>query len=164
MNTRITNVFAIAEDDIEQLISEWDSVSGWLKAHLSTRWPAHRCEGELVLDNEKLVFTGRDIKEGRYLQLAIPLENITGVNIGFSTKIKDSLDPTFGIGGHWPFVVRHQRNGESQTIYFNTCSDNYPPHQDSNLRWYEVLQEMVTKRKCQDSRHPDHRVPVGVLR
>ncbi len=154
-----SNVVMITEEDIEQLLVQWNNVPAWVKAHLSARSPAHRYEGELLLDDENLVFGGRDIKEGKYFELEIPLENITDVHVGFSEHLQTSIDPAFGIGGPLPFVVGYQNNGQSQTAYFNTTGDNYPPHINiNNLRWYEVLDETVTRYRQSKLEGMRHRV------
>ena len=156
-----SNVLMITEEDIEQLLSEWANVPAWVKAHVIAKCPAHRYEGELLIDGENLLFDGRDIKEGRVFGLKIPLDNITDVNVGFSEDLKASSDPAFGIGGPVPFVVRYQNNGKSQTAYFNTSDDNYPPHINvNNIKWYEMLDEIVAKseRLELDSRRNRHLV------
>ena len=143
-----TNVVMITEEEIEQLLTEWNNVPAWIKAHVSPKCPAHRYEGELLIDGENLVFNGRDIKEGQDFKLEMPVGDITDINIGFSKFLKASIDPAFGMGGPVPFVVRYQNNGRSGTVYFNTTSDNYPPHQHiNNRRWYETLGEIVTKNR-----------------
>jgi hypothetical protein len=141
-----TNVVMITEEDIGQLLNEWDNVPSWVKTHLTTKCPAHRYEGELKLDDENLVFGGRDMKEGKSFELEIPFERITDVCFGFSDDLQTNNDPAFGICGPAPFAVRYQDNGNNKTVYFNTCSDNYPPHMYiNNIRWYEELVEIVAK-------------------
>ena len=148
MDKNRTNAVMITEEDIKQLLTEWNNVPAWVKAHVSARCPAHRYEGELLIDDENLIFTGRDIKEGKYFELEIPLDGVTDVDVGFSEGPKASIDPAFGICGPAPFVVRYQDNGKSQTLYFNTCSDHYLPHTNIyNLRWYETLDEIATKNR-----------------
>jgi len=148
MVTNRSNVLMIPEEDIEQLLYEWANVPGWIKAHVSAKCPAHRYEGELILDDGSLVFSGRDIREGKDFELEIPLDGITDVRVGFSEDLQASVDPAFGIGGPVPFAVRYQNNGRSQTLYFNTTSYNYPPHRNiNNLRWYETLCEIVAKHR-----------------
>ena len=142
------NAVMITEEDLEQLFIEWNNVPGWIKAHVSAKCPAHRYEGDLLLDNGKLVFEGHDIKEGKYFELEIPLENMTDVGIGFSPFLQKSIDPTFGIGGTEPFVVRYRNNGMSHTLYINTCPDRYLPHANiCNRKWYEMLDGITTKNK-----------------
>ena len=143
-----TNAVMTTEEDIEQLLTEWNNVPAWVKAHVSSRCPAHRYEGELLLNGENLVFSGRDIKEGKDFKLEMPFDSITDVYVGFSEFLKASIDPAFGIGGPVPFAIRYQDNCKSQTVYFNTCSDNYLPHRHiNNIRWYEALSEIVTENR-----------------
>jgi len=142
------NVVMITEEDIEQLLDEWSNVTAWVKTHVTAKRPAHRYEGELLLDGKRLVFGGRDIKEGKDFELQIPLDRIINVYVGFSKDLKEGTDTAFGIGGPMPFAVRYQHNGERQTLYFNTCSDNYPPHrQINNIWWYEELDKIIAKHR-----------------
>ncbi len=146
MVTRRSNVVMITEEDVEQLLYQWAIVPEWIKAHVSARCPAHRYEGELMIGDEKLVFSGRDIKAGEDFKLEIPFDGITDVYLGFSQDLKTSTDPAFGIGGPVPFAVCYQDNGRSQTIYFNTSFNNYLAHgETTNRKWYETLDEIVTK-------------------
>jgi hypothetical protein len=141
-----TNVVMITEEDIGQLPNEWDNVPSWLKTHLTAKCRAHRYEGELRLENENLVFGGRDIGEGKRFELEIPFDRITDVCVGFSEDLMTNADPVFNIGGSAPFAVRYRDNGKDKTVYFNTCSDNYPPHMYvNNIRWYEELMEIVAR-------------------
>ena len=144
MVNKRSNVVMIAEEDIEQLLTEWSKVPAWVKAHLTVRCPAHRYEGKLTVDGESLVFGGRDMKEGEYSQLVISLDDVTDVTVGFGEELEATIDPAFGIGGTMPFAVHYRDNGRSQTVYFNTCADNYPPHQRiDNIRWYEELDQII---------------------
>lgn len=146
MVNKRSNVVMITEADVEQLLSEWAIVPEWIKAHVSARCPAHRYEGELMIGDEKLVFSGRDIKTGKDTELEIPLDGISDVHLGFSEGLKPSTDPAFGIGGPVPFAVCYQDNGRSQTVYFNTSFSNYLAHGEAtNRKWYETLDEIITK-------------------
>ena len=159
INSR-SNALMITEEDIEQLFSQWDNVPAWVKAHVSAKCPAHRYEGELLLDSESLVFSGRDIKEGNCFELKIPFGVINNVTIGFSEDLKASLDLAFGIGGPVPFAVSHQDNGRSGTVCFNTTSDNYLPHQHiNNIRWYEMLSAIVAGNRGLKPISPEKSLP-----
>ena len=144
-----TNVVMITEEDIEQLLTEWNDVPQWVKAHVKSRCPAHRYEGKLLLNDATLVFDGWDVKEKKQFEIEIPFDGIIDVYVGFSHDLQADIDPTFGIGGSVPFAVCYSVNGNNQTVYFNTCSDNYPPHRHiNNIRWYQELDEIVTRRKA----------------
>jgi len=139
-----TNAMMIMEEDIESLLAEWDKVPGWIKVHVAARRPAHRYEGQLVMDNGSLFFMGRDMKEGRPFELEIPLESVDDVALGFDERMQASIDPVFGNGGPVPFVVDFRENGQSRKAFVCTCADNYPAHMNTNnVRWYEMLDEAV---------------------
>ena len=138
----------ITEEDIEEILAEWSEVPGFIKAHVKARSPLHRCEGELSLDEGNLTFRGRDIKEGKGYELAIPLERVTDVYLGFSKHLKAGMDPAFGIGGPVPVAVHYQDNGKDRIMYFNTGFNSYLVHGDTNSRhWCEALQEAVAKHR-----------------
>jgi len=61
----------------------------WFKAHTSGFKPLHRYEGVLELDEERLVFEGRDVKGGKELVLEIPISDIIDVYFGFDEVFKD---------------------------------------------------------------------------
>ncbi len=113
----------------------------WVRAHISTRYPPHRYEGDLAIEGEYLVFRGRDIKESRNFEEVIPLDSIIDVFLDCDEHLKGSIDPSFGIGGPVPFVVRYQSEGREQIAYFNTYLSHYPIHiANGNRRWYETLE------------------------
>ncbi len=157
------NVVMITEEDIEGLLVEWDNVPTWIKIHVSVKHPAHRCEGQLLLEDENLVFRGRDMKEGRNFGLEIPLDAITDITLGFDKELATRIAFDFGTRGFEPFAVRYQDNGESRTIYFNDVADNYPPHINlNNRKWYKILEELITGNSRLQLGRTNHRVLVGV--
>jgi hypothetical protein len=163
MITKKSNVFMIFEEEIQKLVYEWIIIPDWIKAHVAPRCPAHRYEGELVLDNEKLYFSGYDIKVGRDFILEIQLNDIIDVSHSFSKNLKSNTDPAFGIGGPTPFVVRYQNNGNNRTVYFNTSFNNYLAEGErTNRIWYKTLDETVTKLRRSDSNYVRNREPVTV--
>ncbi len=157
------NAVMIDKEDIEQLLAEWENIPTWIKIHVSVKQPAHRCEGQLLLQDKNLVFCGRDMKEGRDFQLEIPLDAITDINMGFDEEVVARIAFEFGTGGFEPFAVRYQDNGENHTIYFNTCPDNYQPHMNfNNRKWCRMLEEIITGNRTPEPVRTRHRVLVGV--
>ena len=143
-----TNATMIMEEDIESLLAEWEKVPGWVKVHVSAKRPAHRYEGQLVMDDESLFFVGRDMKEGKPFELEIPLEAIGDVGLGFDDRMQASIDPVFGNGGPVPFVVGFSGDGHTRRAFFSTCADNYPAHMNvNNVKWYEMLDGILAKRE-----------------
>jgi len=144
MMNEISPALMIKKDDIEELLSEWSNVPQWVRAHISTRYPPHRYEGDLVIEGEYLVFRGHDIKEGKNFEEAIPLDSIIDVFWDCDEHLKGSIDPSFGIGGPVPFVVRYQSKGGEQVAYFNTYLNHYPIHIiNGNRKWYETLRDIT---------------------
>ena len=136
----------IAEEDIKQLLSDWENVPGWIKAQVLARQPAYRHQGELMIEGDTLVFAGHDIKEGKEFTLEIPLASITDVGRRFSDQLKASIDPAFGIGGPVPFAVQYQHDGKTDTLYFNTSFKSCFAHTEGNNRhWYETLYRNTAK-------------------
>jgi len=153
-----TNATIIMEEDIEALLAEWDRVPTWIKIHLSSKHPAHRYEGQLVLEDECLFFEGRDMKEGKRFEMELPLDSITGVELGFSERMQMNIDPVFGTGGPAPFSVEFMANGQTRRAVISTCADNYPAHISmNNVRWYEMLDEILANREL-------HIIPVTRVR
>ena len=140
-------VLMITEEDIDQLLGEWERVPVWLKLHLKPRCPAHRYEGELTIDDEKVVFHGRDIKEGTDYGIEVPFARVTSVGFGFSDRLKKTFDPAFGIGGPTPFTIGYRdAAGDNHTVYFNTSFPNYVAYGDQvNFDCYETLDNSVNE-------------------
>jgi len=63
MVNNVANVLMTTEKDIEQLITEWVNVLGWIKTHFPIKCLTHRYEGELMINGESLVFNGRDVRD-----------------------------------------------------------------------------------------------------
>ena len=129
------NATIIMEEDIDSLLAEWDRVPAWIKVHVSAKRPAHRYEGRLVMIDEGLFFMGRDMKEGKSFEMEIPMESITSVDLGFSERMQESIDPVFGAGGPVPIAVDFQEDGRTRRAYISTCADNYAAHMNvDNVR------------------------------
>lgn len=136
----------LTKNDIEQLLDEWSQVTPWVRSHLSAKHPPHRYEGDLLIEDQCLVFRGRDIKEGRAFEEVIPLDSIIEVAIGFDERLKGSTDFSFGNGGPVPFTVCYQSEAGEQTAYFTTYLNHYPIHIiNGNRKWYETLKN-ITRR------------------
>ena len=162
MINKISPALMIKKDDIEHLLSEWSSVPQWVRAHISTRYPPHRYEGDLAIEGEYLVFRGRDIKEGKDFEEVIPLGSIIEVFLDFNEHLKGSIDPSFGIGGPVPFVVRYQSKGREQTAYFNTYLSHYPIYiVNGNRKWYETLEDITSHTSWRELKVEKDRVLVA---
>ena len=148
----------IKAEDIEALLSEWFNVPGWVKAHVSTRYPPHRYRGELALEERGLVFQGTDLKEGKAYQEMIPFNKIREVSLEFDENLKQSLERSFDFSGPVPLTVVYERNDREQTAYFNTDFNRYPtPSNYPNLKWYDILKvKLVTNRNHSQGNNNHH--------
>jgi len=150
------------KEDIEQLLLEWSNVPQWVSSHISTRCPPHRYEGGFAIEGGCLVFRGRDVKEGKDFEELIPLGKITEVSLGFDEHLSGSIDPSFGIGGPIPFIIRSQSNGGEQTAYFNTYRSHYPIHMvNGNRKWYETLEDITSHTSRRELKVEKDRVLVA---
>ena len=146
MNGQRKNAVMISEEDIAAMLDAWEDVPHWLKMHLEPKRPAHRYEGQLEIDEERLVFHGRDMKESRPFDIEVPLAAITGVGLGFEDPIPSGVDPVFGNGVPVPFAVHYDDGAANRTAYFNILVDNFAPHITAdNTRWYEMLGEEMER-------------------
>ena len=91
------------------------SLVDWIKAHASGFKPLHRYEGSLKLDEEKLVFEGRDVKESSGFKLEIAVHEITDVYYGFDEVFKGREERAWP----WnkPLRIRFKENDVEKTIY-----------------------------------------------
>lgn len=148
LTNKVSPALMIRDEDIEALLAEWFSVPGWVKAHVSTRFPPHRYRGELALEERGLVFQGTDLRESKAYQEIIPFAKIKGVSLEFDEALKESLERAFGISGPAPLTVVYERNDREQTAYFHTSFDRYPtPSHYPNQEWFDLLRvKLVTHR------------------
>jgi hypothetical protein len=134
----------IKKDDLEQLLLEWSIIPQWVKAHISIKSPPHRYEGDLAIENEYLVFRGRDIKEGNDFCEVIPLNSNCDATFDYDEHLHTSVDTSFSISGPVPLVVHYQNRGKGQIAYFNTYFSHYPINMVNGYRkWYETLKAIT---------------------
>ncbi|MFH0941779.1 MAG: hypothetical protein V1823_01980 [Chloroflexota bacterium] len=155
---KVSPALMIKAEDIERLLSEWQSVSAWVKAHVFTRLPPHRYRGELALEERGLVFRGTDVSEDKEYQELIPFSKIKEISLEFDGALRQSFDRAFGSGGPVPLTIVYERNDRPQTAYFNTDFNRYPtPRNYPNQEWYDLLKvKLVTHRNHGNgnNRHP----------
>jgi hypothetical protein len=96
------------------------SFRDWMKAHTSGFEPLHRYEGTLGLNEERITFDGKDVKEAKDFDIEIPLKDIADVYFGWDdvftgfplTKAGERAYP-------WnkPLRLRYRGGQEERTIY-----------------------------------------------
>jgi len=113
----------------------------WIKAHTSGFKPLHRYEGVLELNEEELIFDGRDVKENERIKLKVPLRNITDVHYGFDEVFKGREERAWP----WnkPLRIKYQSEEGERTIYlFAHFHHKSGIRTSDNEELYEKLKEM----------------------
>jgi hypothetical protein len=96
------------------------SVLDWLKAHTSGFKPLHRYRGTLELDGGKIVFNGKDLKEGADFHLEIAPKDITDVYLGWDSVYTGFPGSKAGDRAYpWnkPLRIRYRSEEGEKTIY-----------------------------------------------
>jgi hypothetical protein len=96
------------------------SVLDWLKAHTSGFKPLHRYRSTLELDGGKIVFNGKDLKEGADFHLEIDTKDITDVYLGWDSIYTGFPGSRAGDRAYpWnkPLRIRYRSEEGEKTIY-----------------------------------------------
>ena len=118
----------------------WD----WVKAHTSFMKPLHRYEGVLESSEEKINFTGKDVKEDKDFNLEIATVDITDIHFGFDdvfTGWEERAAP-------WnkPLRVIYKFKEARKTIYlFMNFHHRYAMRTSDNKEVYEKLKVSVER-------------------
>jgi hypothetical protein len=104
------NTLMAYKEDIESR-GFWD----WIKAHTSFMKPLHRYEGLLELNEGKITFTGKDVKEDKIFNLEIVTKDITDIHFEFDDIFTGWEDR----GAPWnkPLKLRYKSKEGEKTIY-----------------------------------------------
>lgn len=113
----------------------------WLRAHTSWMKPLHRYEGELTLEEDRLIFEGEDTKEDRHYKKEIRKEDVTEVYHGFDDSFRRREDRSIGIRFK-PLRVNYKENDKERTMYFVTDFSRLT-RGSNNKEWYEALREWI---------------------
>jgi len=116
----------------------------WLKAHTTGFKPLHRYEGILELNDNELIFNGKDVKENKDFQLKIPIRNITDIYYGFDEVFKGREERAWP----WnkPLRIRYKTGNIEKTIYlFAHFHHKKGIRTSDNKEVYEKLKEIIEK-------------------
>jgi len=134
------NTLMAYEEDIKSR-SLWD----WIKAHTSFMKPLHRYDGVLELTEQKMEFTGKDVKEKKDLNLEVEIGNIIDVHFEFDkvfTGWEDRAAP-------WnkPLRVRYKPKEGERTIYlFVKFHHKYGMRTSDNKEDLEKLKSLLEEK------------------
>ncbi len=116
----------------------------WLKAHTSGFKPLHRYEGVLEMNDNELIFNGKDVRDDREFQLKIPLKSIIDVHYGFDEVFKGREERAWP----WnkPLRIKYQSENGEKTIYlFAHFHHKKGIRASDNKEVYEKLREIIRK-------------------
>jgi len=123
--------------------SFWD----WMKAHTSGFKPLHRYEGVLELNENQIIFSGKDVKEGGKIRLKIPIKNIIDVYFGWDKVFTGfPLSKTGDRAYPWnkPLRIKYRSDQEEKTIYlFVRFHRKYGIRTSDNKEVYEKLKQIL---------------------
>jgi len=104
------NTLLAFEEDIRNR-----SLIDWVKAHTSGFKPLHRYEGILEIRDDRLIFYGKDVKDGDEFKLEIPFKDVLDVYYGFDEIFKGREERAWP----WdkPLRIRFKKDEIENTIY-----------------------------------------------
>ena len=89
----------------------------WLAAHTSFLKPLHRYQGVLKVDEEAVVFDGKNKNGYVEFNLTILIDNIIEVFLGYDELFRRREDRSLGLRGFEPLRIRFETKRGQQTIY-----------------------------------------------
>lgn len=89
----------------------------WLEAHTSWMKPLHRYNGELVVTDEKLIFSGKDKRKKEDIDFEIQISDIKNIHLGFDDTFKRREDRQIGLFGFVPLRIDYMDESEDKKLY-----------------------------------------------
>jgi hypothetical protein len=118
------------------------SFMDWVKAHTSGFKPLHRYEGILEIRKDRLIFYGKDVKDGEEFKLEISFKDIIDVYYGFDEIFKGREERAWP----WdkPLRIRFRMNEIEKTIYlFANFHHKYGIRTSDNEEVYKKLNYLL---------------------
>lgn len=110
--TEYENSLLAYEEDIKNR-----SFLEWLAAHTSFLRPLHRYHGILKVDEEAIVFDGKNKNGYIDFNVTILTESITDLFFGYDEVFRRREDRSLGLTGFRPLRIRFENKRGEQTIY-----------------------------------------------
>lgn len=115
----------------------------WMKALTSGFKPLHRYKGVFELKEEKVIFVGKDEKEGRDFNLEFPIKDLTNVYLGWDKVFTGfPMSRTGDRAYPWnkPLRLQYRSEQEERTIYlFVSFHHRWGIRASDNKKVYEKL-------------------------
>jgi hypothetical protein len=110
----------------------------WLEAHTSFMRPLHRYYGILKIDQENLLFSGKDEKSGKSFYLLIKISEITGIHLGYDNIFRRIEDRSLGIFHFVPLRIDFMKEGKEECIYVFANYSSLIRHSDNQKLFDEL--------------------------
>ncbi len=89
----------------------------WIVAHTSFLKPLYRYQGTLRVDEEALVFDGKNKNGYIDFNMTILVKDITDVFFGYDDVFRRREDRSLGLGNFKPLRIRFENKRGEQTFY-----------------------------------------------
>mgnify|MGYP006987896206 CR=1 FL=1 len=109
----------------------------WAKAHTSLAKPLHRYEGEIILEEDRIVFHGINKQSRKDFKNVIMKERVTDITMGFDRNFKRREDRSLGLAFK-PLRISFSENGKKKIMYL-IISFNPLLRSSNNQDWYDTL-------------------------
>lgn len=109
----------------------------WARAHTSLAKPLHRYEGEITLEEDRIVFHGINKQTRRDFLKVIMKDTVTDVQIGFDRVFKRREDRSLGLAFK-PLRISFRENENIRMMYL-IISFKPIRRSSNNQEWYDIL-------------------------
>lgn len=120
------------------------SLLDWLKAHTSFVKPLHRYEGNIELNDNKLIFKGHDKIDNKKFNLEIFKNEIVDLKLGFDETFTLNEDRSKGITFK-PLKIVFNKDGKEYTVYL-IINFKRLTRTTNNKLWYESINSWLNDK------------------
>ena len=133
---QITDAIWASDDDIRELKKNFKEHV--LMAHLSQPLgkPLHRYIGKLVINEDALIFYGKDKKAGEIVEKLIPKEKIIEIFLGWDETLIRWMDTRAWMP---PLRVRFEEDSKQKTLYIYIKKEEGKIYGRENKKIFEKL-------------------------
>jgi len=109
----------------------------WARAHTSLAKPLHRYEGEIILEEDRIVFRGINKQSRKEFEKTITKNTVTDIQMGFDKIFKRREDRSLGLAFQ-PLRISFKENGSIRMMYLIISFRPFC-RSSNNEEWYNTL-------------------------
>ncbi len=109
----------------------------WANAHTSLAKPLHRYEGEIILEEDRIIFQGINKQSKKNFEKVVIKDAITGIKMGFDRIFKRTEDRSLGLAFK-PLRISFMENGKIRMMYL-IISFSPLRRSSNNQEWCNTL-------------------------